>query len=624
MKFLEYENAVELLDIIHEDFQENETKNKNKLIKKLPKQYKTKTKLEYINKLGEDITEEEFVGLLLIQTHDYDYINYEYFIKYYDLKLDNNNMIIFNDRFTYTMCKMERLYIWWIIKNLELHPMFSKYMDGQLQYTLQRKLEDKIFAMKDNFKYDLCFIERNIGIEINENHHSKKLEKYKDWQKVSLAKFHGIAMINLITDKCDNITNFVKDLYKNKKQKTSICKDIINYLGLPETIDLYNHVSDLLQSGLLTKMGRSANKTLKNDIKRFNGNKRYKIVTKKYINIEIDKYVQLYIYNSPYLKEFLENLYDYLLCSLLSDYDFRQNYISKVFLEKMISLQYTQITNIYNETDPEYIDYVKIDFSNINKICKKLNLKTDNECVKLFDYKKRSLVDPKNPDVIKLLEVLDICDLNINNMNIINKFIFMVEKCCNFKRNSININSLISWKDINKIIIKCELNQTLRDTLLLYYNEIETIYENIAERTKTHSLRITSTSDDYDNYMNRVKKKTIVFEKRALNKFVNKYIKDFGTIVKDNVLDNLKDSSRILDKEFKRKVSIIDTNSNIVTNYNCDDLYMIGLTDNETRIDNLYNEFYATLSAKDGTSSPPKLIMNSDLESNTTDSELDV
>ena len=56
--------------------------------------------------------------------------------------------------------------------------------------------------------------------------------------------------------------------------------------------------------------------------------------------------------------------------------------------------------------------------------------------------------------------------------------------------------------------------------------------------------------------------------------------------------NNLKFSNSILDREFKQKVAIVDTNSNITINYNNNDLYMLSLTDNETRINNLYNEFY--------------------------------
>jgi hypothetical protein len=597
MKFLEYLNSIKLLNDIYDDFQENKTINKKELLELLPKQYKTKAKLDYINKLGDDITEEEFVGLLLIQTHDYDYINYEYFILYYGLKLDNNNMIIFNDKFTYTMCKMERLYIWWIIKNLQLHPMFSKFMDSQLQYTLQRKLENKIFSLKDNFKYDLSFNERNIGIEINENHHSKAAEKKKDWQKVSLAKFHGIAMISLITDKCDNITNFVKDLYKDKKTKKKLCKEIISKLDLPETIDLYDHISDLVQSGLLSKIGRSASKTLKKDIKNFKqNNKSYIIVVKKCINDLVDQYVKSHIYNSSYLTEFLENLKDYLLCSLLSDYEFRQEYIEKVFLEELISMQEKRINkvkNITNQTDKKYFTFIKEKFDKIHKICIELNSKTYNDCVKLFDYKKRSLENPNELNVISITELSDLCAKENN----INEFIIMIEYYCDLE--NINKNSLITWKDINIIFNECDVKEELRDTLLLYYREIEVIYENIIRRISAHSLLLTSTSDDYDNYMNRIKKKTVILEKRAITKFANKCIPDGSTSENDIIKNTLNDSVSRLDKQFKEKLVIIDTNSKFTVNYNNDDLYMIGLSDNETRINNVYRQFYAILSSLD-------------------------
>ena len=583
MKFLEFMEVSNYLTDQYNGFRIVETIDKKELIEALPKQYKTATKLKYLKSLGDEITEEEFVGLLLIQTHDYDYINYEYFIKYYDLKLDKpNNMIIFNDRFTYSMCKMERLYVWWIVNNLQLHPMFSKYMDGQLQFTLQKKLENKMFALKDNFKYDFCFIERDIGIEINENHHSKAVEKKKDLQKVSLAKFHGIAMISLITDKCDNITKFVKDLYKDKKIKQKLCKNILLELGLPESFELYDHISDLVQSALLSKMGRSASKALKKDIKNFNGGENYIIVTKSKVNDLINTHVKSYIYNSEYLTEFLNSLYDYLLCSLLSDYDFRQDYIEKVFLENLILLQENRITKIKNMPilNDKFHEFITERFTTIYKICIELTSNTSNDCVKLFEYKKRSLDDPNNRNVITIVEISDLCAKFDN----IEEFMYMIEDYCDLV--NVDRNSLISWEDVNTILIDCDVKKELSGLLLLYYKKIDSIYENIIRRMNIHSLRITSTTDDYNNYIKRIKKKCIVLEKRAIAKFAN-------LCINDNIKDNLKYSNSILDREFKQKVTIVDTNSNITINYNNNDLYMLSLTGNETRINNLYNEFYS-------------------------------
>lgn len=159
---------------------------------------------------------------------------------------------------------------------------------------------------------------------------------------------------------------------------------------------------------------------------------------------------------------------------------------------------------------------------------------------------------------------------------------------------------------------------------MLYYNEIDTIYENLIRRMNTHSLRVTSTPDDYNNYMNRIKKKVISLEKRANTKFAYKCFKDLNSNNKTVVMNKLNDSNYTLDKEFKQKLEMVNTTSNIVISYNKDDLYMIGLTDNDARINNVYKRFYDILKSLNNNDNVPELIMDSDQESDNSESESDL
>ena len=70
----------------------------------LPYELLQGARLAAFNKLKNNITEAEFVQFLQLETHGGDHVSYDYKIQYYNLKFDNNDMIIFTNRLNYKDC----------------------------------------------------------------------------------------------------------------------------------------------------------------------------------------------------------------------------------------------------------------------------------------------------------------------------------------------------------------------------------------------------------------------------------------------------------------------------------------------------------------------------------------
>lgn len=561
MKFLEYTEKIKLLYNIFEEFQENETSNKQELLDLLPKQYKTKAKLDYLAEIkDDDITELQFIKLLLIQTHPDDYINYEYFIKYYDLKLDNNNMIIFTKDFTYTMCKKETLYIWWIIKNFQMHRLFTSYMDSSIIYSFQKRLELTSLNASHNKKYDLCFQNQEILVEINEPHHATNTEKNKDYVKFSVAKLNGIQLISLVTDKVDKINQFLTNVINKSNLKFSkiykkLHKDIIKeFSNLPEDdeidIDELEYYLDQLIDYRLYNKKHEYPSELNEFLKDSEYDKEfYQKYVDKHIKNIIDTHVESEIQNSNELTKFLDIIFHRMLCSMLSDYSFMQDYIKKVFKKEMFNylLETTKFISVCETiqdlqlNDKNFIDRYDL---------LKRFIEESGEFDQLFLMKKKSL-ENSNHNVISIDEVIDL--LNITDSE---KFIKKVCFICN-----INSDELVSWKNIQTIILSQPDTNNFKQMLLLYYIEIDAIYLNISKYVSAHNARINGAKDDFENNEKHREKKTNDLLMSQL-KSVIKYLKNVK--VDDDILTNLLTKFKTpLNKNLKVKKAIVNTEANL-------------------------------------------------------------
>lgn len=94
----------------------------------LPSNLKTEEKLNLLNTFGQQLTEIEYVQLLRYKMTINDYGNFDYLIKHFDLKLDNNKMIIFTEEFAYNDISPQALYFWWMIKLIKENYMLSKML----------------------------------------------------------------------------------------------------------------------------------------------------------------------------------------------------------------------------------------------------------------------------------------------------------------------------------------------------------------------------------------------------------------------------------------------------------------------------------------------------------------
>ncbi len=198
-----------------------------------PKNLQTPAKLKFIDSLPDEITEKQFVELLQYQTIGADYVNVDYLLDYYGTKCDDNMMPIFTDDFLYMNLKPQALYTYVIVKNLQTHPIFKNYQN-LLQFTFEKRLETNLFPANKNFKYDLAFNDRNIAIEIDEEHHkiakSKNRQNYIDEQKTALVKILGKVLFRIKTFDVVDIKKIKTRVYDNRNvifnkiQKTISCE----------------------------------------------------------------------------------------------------------------------------------------------------------------------------------------------------------------------------------------------------------------------------------------------------------------------------------------------------------------------------------------------------------------
>lgn len=322
------------------------------------------------------------------------------------------------------------------------------------------------------------------------------------------------------------------------------------------------------------------------------------------VNDVIDNLAASHAKNSQYLKDKLHELHDIMTCSLLKDYDFRQNYINIIFKESMIDeldKQYKYINLIKNKAIYNNIANRKKDkFNELRNILGNfIGNKSSKDFETLLKFKTRSFQNLANTNVIKFEEVIELLDVKSNEINNTRESINII---CDVGVEISNNDILLSWLDINKILLDHDENLDLASILLMYYMRIDNIYENIIRRINAHNLRITSNENDYYTYMNRIKKKYEVNRVNIIDRLNrDKKISDDTVSIIDKVLD-------------KKKIPEINlVKSTIHIDYNKDDLEKLNRFDT-SRFDTICYNFDIMLNTTENTKII-ELIGSSDEES---------
>ncbi len=591
-------------------FKSNPTIKKDKLVKDLPDGIKTGANLTYIKEnWGDNVSELEFVNLLRNFTHGGNWISFDYLIKYFDLSIDSNNMIIFTKDFPYRSVRKEALFIWWQVNLLRNHPIYKNYMDNQLVFHLQQRLEIGIFPTNENFKYDACFSKRDLGFECNEGHHETTKQKVIDARKKALAKFHGILLMSLRTNSVVNINHIKSAIHKNFERDLNDCRSNILNMIIDEFSDIAitPEIKDLIEYKLIaeikTKLKKKyTKKTYKqlaeysdqfstemdNNITNVCKSKMY--ILDNLVNDLISKTIK----DSQYLKEYMYEFFDKMLCSLLKDFDFRQDYIVVIFKESLVDILKKNVNYIKyikeNKSLYSQDNYSKAlsektnEFIEIKMVLEKF-ISNSDDFLKLFNIKTQSLNDPNIPNIITFEIIIDL--LGIFDVNDINEFRILLNYICNLDLNLSNDDIRQSWIDLNMIFRKYSNNTLLTIMLILYYTMLDTMYENIIRRNSYHDASIICKSSDYYTYMSRVQKKNAEsIEARD-----------------EKILDQLRNNKQITTKVLGITAAIISNSSAkslpeyevsdipLIKTYNSNDLEMISRTNIEYRVKQICDEF---------------------------------
>jgi len=179
-------------------------------------------------KISKFITETEFVKFLKDHTTSgSDYANFDYFVKFHKLELDNNGMIMFKKEFPFdNKIKKEALFIWCILNAIKNDQHLKRFINKvMISIEFQAQLTSDLFPYKHNVRYDICFRDLGVAVEIDENHvssYSKKNDKYK----TELTRLSGCHLIRL---NCRDI-GYLHDSYILEECIDDIKKSLLSSL----------------------------------------------------------------------------------------------------------------------------------------------------------------------------------------------------------------------------------------------------------------------------------------------------------------------------------------------------------------------------------------------------------
>jgi hypothetical protein len=149
-----------------------------------------------INDIIENITESSFVDFLRFQTQGKDWKNYIYLIKYFNLKKDDNRMIIFTEEFPFdNRIKKEALFIWHIFECIQNNETLGKHINTSvMMYDLQTKFDLDFLPSQKNKRFDIVFPKLAMAFEIDECHPQGNTN---DILKTAKLQLHGVHVLRI-------------------------------------------------------------------------------------------------------------------------------------------------------------------------------------------------------------------------------------------------------------------------------------------------------------------------------------------------------------------------------------------------------------------------------------------
>lgn len=150
-------------DLITNHFDNYDIIAKEYLQKLLPDELLTKSALVDFNRLNDAVSEVMLVKFLELQLNNGNYVGIDYLIHYYKLHIVNN-MIIFNERFTYKNINKTALIFWFNLNILRSDKFIVKYLNTSKLHYVTRCI---------NGVHNLYFPDLDISCNINNSMYIK-------------------------------------------------------------------------------------------------------------------------------------------------------------------------------------------------------------------------------------------------------------------------------------------------------------------------------------------------------------------------------------------------------------------------------------------------------------------
>lgn len=449
----------------NENNKEDKIIKRSKFIKNLPKylQKNNNKQSTMVDILPEEVTENELLDILLTMNNGYEYMTFYYLDKKfgdfsknpksYSAGMQTEGLQSYN----FKDIKKEAYFIFRILKKLSFHPFISKYLnDEKMQFIFQGKIESSILPSINQFKFDLCFHELNIILEINEYYH--EVPNSKDEQELSEDE----------DEVHPEVQNEVQNENDQLKSITAVlCGMSLSSLRLAKVFDMDK------------------------------------------AEFEKASYVKLHeaLDNSTYLAEFLSEFEFKVLSALVKDAVIRNDYLLFSFvgiLEGKLIILKARFIKTFRETGiKSEADLVLIE--NMEKMI--LTVKKSKNFLKIFSFKEKC-IKSKTGDAITFDEICKVLkfyeDEEINDLV---KFLFertdMIDSI-DFDQTT----KVFSWEDLYTIVIEYDLEKIEKDALKLYLLYVGKTYENVVKMINSHSDGLVCNVEMLTKYLGHYDKST--------------------------------------------------------------------------------------------------------------------
>lgn len=255
-------NYFELLYDINKKEMFIDPKNKN-----IPKRLKSKAKQLFLQKFGNKMSKNDVDKFLRYQTVGKDADNYIYLTKSYQMDFDKNFAPVFTNAFPFDNdVKKEAFFIFAILNFIKNDPIIGKYYE-YIIHNLQTKFALEFLPDAENQRYDLCFPDLNIVIEIDENH---QIDDVSDDVKNKMMRLNGFYLMRLDFKKIHSgrIKTDINDKIYNNVYYGEFLKELKNRI----LIALLKNHSDVRQFYIIFLLNESLVKELKSITNTMNDN----------------------------------------------------------------------------------------------------------------------------------------------------------------------------------------------------------------------------------------------------------------------------------------------------------------------------------------------------------------